>query len=152
MCRLIWKAKIVDVSESNSTRIMRIAFMSDTLAKPFQSGFPKIYDVFDDHLEIWTGYPLTRDVTPYRPTLYLRERCRLAEIFKEVHVLILTKAEESDATVQGFTSAVKGVLAEIMHWHERLPLELQYRWPMCISIWELRSVQSHSSLMPLLRC
>lgn len=119
---------------------MHIAFMSGTSAKSCESGFPRIYDVFDDHLEIWTGYPLTRDVIPYRPTLYLRERCRLAEIFKEVHALILTRSEGSEATVQGFTSAVKDVLAKMIHWYERLPLELQYRWPMCISIWELRSV------------
>lgn len=119
---------------------MRIAFMSGTLANPCQSGFPRIYDAFDDHLEIWTGYALTKDVILHRPTLYLPERCRLAEIFEEVHALILTRAKESDATVEGFTSAVEHVLAKTRHWYERLPFELQYRWPMCIPIWELRSV------------
>ena len=128
------------ISGSDSNRIMRIAFMSGAIAKPSQSGFPRIYDVFDDQVEVWTGYPLTRGATAYRPTLYLRERCRLAEIFKEVHALILTRGEQRNTTVEGFISAVEELLAKMRHWYQRLPFELQYRWPMGISIWELRSV------------
>jgi hypothetical protein len=59
---------------------MRIAFMSGAVAKPSHSVFLRVYHVFDDQVEVWTGYPLTRSATAYRPTLYLRERCRLAEI------------------------------------------------------------------------
>lgn len=99
-----------------------------------------IYDVFDDHLEAWTGYPLTRSATAFRPTLYLRERCRLAEIFEEVHLLILTRGKTCDRTVQGFTRAVEELSKKMRYWYRRLPFELQYRWPMGIAIWELRSV------------
>jgi len=117
---------------------MRIAFMSGDATGPPRPGFPRIYDVFDDQVEIWTGYPLTSGTTPYRPTLYMRERCRLAEIFQSVHALILTKGEQGETTVRGFIRAVEEVSAKMRHWYQRLPFELQYRWPMCISVWELR--------------
>ena len=154
MCKMIPRLRSWDLlmSKSNIGRIMRIAFMSGALAKPPQSGFPRIYDVFDDHLEFWSGYPSTKSAIEYRPTLYLRERCRLAEIFERVHTLILTTGKKSDATVQGFTSAVEDISAEMRHWYERLPFELQYRWPMCISIWELRSVYCTSLLQPRPSC
>ena len=126
--------------ESDRPRIMRIAFMSGDTAKPSQPGFPRIYDVFDDQVEIWTGYPLSRNNTAYRPTLYLRERCRLAEIFKDVHALILTSTKTYDATVQDFANAIEDTWAKMRHWYQRLPFELQYRWPMSIAIWELQSV------------
>lgn len=124
----------------DSNRITRIAFMSGAIAEPSQSVFPRIYDVFDDQVEIWTGYPLTRSATAFRPTLYLRERCRLAEIFKEVHALILTRDKQCDATVQGFTSAVEELSTRMRNWCHRLPFEVQYRWPMGIAVWELRSI------------
>ena len=128
------------ISESDNIRIMRIAFMSGAIAEPSRPGFPKIYDVFDDQVEAWTGYPLTSSNTTYRPTLYLRERCRLAEIFKDVHALILTKPKPCDSTVQGFANAVEDTSTKMRHWYQRLPFELQYSWPMSVAIWELQSV------------
>jgi hypothetical protein len=114
--------------------------MSGHKAKSSRSGFLRIYDVFDDKVEVWMGYPLASNTTAYRPTLYMRERCRLAGIFQEIHALILTKSGQDITTVQGFVSAVEDILGKMRHWYQRLPFELQYRWPMAISIWELRSV------------
>lgn len=119
---------------------MRIAFMSDGTAVPPRSDFPKIHEVFDDRAEIWTGYPLKQAATPYRPTLYLRERCRLADIFQEVHALLLTRAATRNPTVKEFANAVETLAVKMEHWHDRLPLELRYVWPMCIAVWELQSV------------
>jgi hypothetical protein len=100
--------------------------------------FPKIHDVFEDGIAMWTGYPLTKSNTPHRPTLYLRERCRLAELFEELHALVLTKGKPAESMVQGFVAAAEDLLARMRRFYQRLPFELQYRWPMSTGVWELQ--------------
>jgi hypothetical protein len=119
---------------------MRFALLSDARPEPSQTGFPKIHDVFDDAVEEWTGYPLTSSAVPHRPTLYLRERCRLVEILRDLHALVLAKADPSIATVQGFVKAVGDLNEKMQHWYQRLPFELQYRWPSSVAVCELQSV------------
>lgn len=117
---------------------MRIAFLSGATEDSASLPCPKIYDVFDDKSEVWTGYPLTKSNTPQWPTLYLRERCRLGEMFQELHSLVLTNGQPHESTVQGFVKAVEELLAKMQHWCQRLPFELQYRWPMSVAVWELQ--------------
>lgn len=119
-------------------RNTRIAFLNGTIAEPPRLSFPRIHDVFEDGVEFWTGYPLTSTSTPHRPTLYLRERCRLAELFEELHALVLTKGRPAEATVQGFVAAAEDLLARMRQFYQRLPFELQYRWPMSAAVWELQ--------------
>lgn len=84
------------------------------------------------------GYPLTREAVPYRPTLYLRQRCRLAELFGEIHTLILSKSRPANETLQDFAGAARGLSARMKQWYELLPHELHYRWPMSVAVWELQ--------------
>jgi hypothetical protein len=112
--------------------------LNGTTTEPLQFGFPKIHDVFEDKVEMWTGYPLSETSTPHRPTLYLRERCRLAELFEELHALVLTKGKPAESTVQGFVAATEDLLARMRQFYQRLPFELQYRWPMSGAVWELQ--------------
>lgn len=119
-------------------RITRIAFLNVTKTEPPRSCFPRMHDVFEDVVEMWTGYPLTKTYSPHRPTLYLRERCRLAELFEEFHVLVLTKGKPAESTVQGFVAATEDFLARMRQFYHRLPFELQYRWPMSAAVWELQ--------------
>lgn len=126
--------------EADDTSHMRIAYMSGAKAEPRRSDMPSIEEVFTDKPEIWTGYPLTSSVVPYRPTLYLLERCKLAEIFQESHSLLLARGEQRNGTIRGFATAVENLSARMQHWLARLPRELQYRWPMSIDVWELQCV------------
>lgn len=119
---------------------MRIAFLSGATEESASLECPKIYDVFDHKSQTWTGYPLTNSNVLHWPTLYLRERCRLAEIFRELHSLILTKGQPHESTVHGFVHAVEELLAKMQRWCQRLPWELQYRWPMSVAVWELQWV------------
>jgi hypothetical protein len=117
---------------------MRFALLSDARPEPSQTGFPKIHDVFDDTVEEWTGYPLTSSATPHMPTLYLRERCRLVEIFRDLHALVLAKGDPCVASVQGFVKAVGVLNQKMQNWNQRLPFETQYRWPTSVAVWELQ--------------
>lgn len=137
MCKLV-KSHSSLGSGTESDRIMRIAFLSGTTEDSAQLECPRIYDVFDDKSEVWTGYPLTKSNTLHWPTLYLRERCRLAEIFQELHSLVLTKGQPHESTVQGFVKAADELLAKMQLWCQRLPFELRYRWPMSVAVWELQ--------------
>jgi hypothetical protein len=119
-------------------RNLRIAFLHGTIVEPPRLSFPKIHDVFEDGIAMWTGYPLTKSNTPHRPTLYLRERCRLAELFEELHALVLTKGKPAESMVQGFVAAAEDLLARLRRFYQRLPFELQYRWPMSTAVWELQ--------------
>lgn len=95
---------------------------------PTHLDFPKIDEVFDDTIETWTGYLLTWSDTPYSSTLYLRERCRLIELFEDLEKLVLIKGESSPSTVQGFVNGTDDLLAKLQRFLERLPAGLQYRW------------------------
>lgn len=119
---------------------MRIAFMSSLKAE--QSSFqpPKIHDIFEDSIEFWVAYPLSRRRVPHRPTLYLRERCLLAGLFQEMHDLIFPSGEQENMIDREFISAVERLSTKMQQWHQRLPFELQYTWPMCIATWELQFV------------
>ncbi|KAM0714321.1 hypothetical protein Q7P37_010108 [Cladosporium fusiforme] len=127
---------------------MRIAYMSGAKAEPRRSDMPSIEEVFTDTPEIWTGYPLTNSAVPYRPTLYLLERCKLAEIFQEIHSLLLARGEQRNETIRTFASAVENLSGRMQHWLARLTRELQYRWPMSIDVWELHA-SYHTVLMIL---
>lgn len=118
---------------------MRIAFMSPATAVLRASGFPKIHEVFEDTTEFWVGYPLTTSPVPHRPTLYLRERCRLAEVFHEMHDLILGE-KQNDMEIHDFAGAVDLLSAQMHRWYQSLPHELHYEWPMSVAVWELQSV------------
>lgn len=125
---------------TDRSSITRIAFMSGVIADSRQSGLPSIHDTFEDKEEPWIGYPLTTTPVPYRPTVYLLQRCRLAELFEEMHSLILTSGDKHNDTVRNFSGAVDGLAAKMQHWLRHLPTELEYNWPMCISVWELQLV------------
>jgi hypothetical protein len=101
---------------------------------------PKIDDYFDDTLETWQAYPLQNEVLPYRPTLYMRERCRLAEIFEDLHAVVTSSGEQHITSTDAFPDQVDAVLVRLEGWHDRLPFELHYRWPMSSNLWELQYV------------
>ena len=119
---------------------MRIAFMSGATAESRVSGLPKIHHVFRDQVEFWIGYPLARNAVPYRPTLYLRERCKLAGLFQELHNLILTPNKQRHVDIRGFADEVDLLSVRMQHWYQYLPFELHYDWPMSIAVWELQFV------------
>lgn len=119
---------------------MRIAFMNGATAEPRRSGLPDIEAVFTNTDEVWTGYPLTRSAIKHWPTLYLIERCKLAEIFQEIHSLILARDEKRKGTIRGFATAVEGLASKMQLWYTQLPEQLQYQWPMSIAVWELQFV------------
>ena len=125
---------------SNSSRIMRIAFMRRGTESASVSGLPKISDVFDDKREWWIGYPLTKTAVPHRQTLYLQERCILAGLFQEIHDVILASDKKQIMTMREFSNAVDCLSVKMQHWYENLPLELRYHWPMSIAVWELQCV------------
>ncbi|KAK4497562.1 hypothetical protein PRZ48_012013 [Zasmidium cellare] len=124
-----WTAKCTHI-------IMRLAFMSPTTVTAKVSGLPKIREVYDDRSELWMSYPFTADLVAYRPTLYLIERCRLAELFQEMHDLIFT---QRTMTIQEFAQEANQLSAKVQQWHQRLPFELHYEWPMSICVWELHA-------------
>nr|POE79506.1 nitrogen assimilation transcription factor nit-4 [Quercus suber] len=104
--------------------IMRIAFMNGSVAQPITKKYPKIHEVFHDRLEHWIGYPLTKDIIPHRPTLYLVERCRLSELFQQMHDLILAHGGHSRQDDRYFVSAVDDLAGRMRYWHRHLPFEL----------------------------
>jgi hypothetical protein len=120
--------------------MLRFALLTDARPEPSQTGFPRIHDVFDDTVEEWTGYPLTTSAIPHSPTLYLRERCRLVEIIRDLHALVLAKGDPCVATVQGYVKTVGDLVDKMQRWNQRLPFELQYRWPSSVAVCELQSV------------
>ena len=113
--------------------------MSGETAESRVSGLPKIHDVFEDRMEFWIGYPLTKDTVPHRPTLYLRERCKLAFLFQEMHDLIFVN-DKLAMEIREFASAVNRLSAKLQDWYRHLPFELHYEWPMSVAVWELQSV------------
>ena len=123
---------------ADCNRVMHIAFLNGTTAEPTRLSMPKIHDHFEDGIETWTGYPLASASTPHRPTSYLRERCRLVELFEELHALLLTKGKPAESSVQGFVAATEDLLAKLRLFYQRLPFELQYRWPTSVAVWELQ--------------
>jgi hypothetical protein len=123
------------------SRIVHIAFMNrGTAISNVSSGLPKIHDVFDDWLEVWIGYPLTRSAVTHRPTLYLRERCRLAALFQDMHDLILASDKLQTMTIRKFASTVDCLLEDMQHWYQHLLFELHYQWPMSVAVWESQYV------------
>lgn len=119
------------------SRIMRIAFMTPATVTPRVSGLPKVYDVYDDRSERWVGYPFTKDAVAHRPTLYLVERCKLADLFQEIHDLIFSTSKSS-VPIRQFASSLDELSTKLQQWYRHLPFELQYVWPMSISVWELQ--------------
>ncbi|KAM0713477.1 hypothetical protein Q7P37_010439 [Cladosporium fusiforme] len=118
-------------------------------AEPRRSDLPDLSSVFPDRITLWSGYPISGDPVAYRPTLYLRERCRLAKLFQEMHSLIFTDSEQSTETITEFSSAVEGLSAKMRYWKEHLPVDLAYEWPMSIAVWELHA--SYLAFSMLLR-
>lgn len=129
---------------------MRLAFMNGAKSETIPSQIPKLHEVFDDKLEYWIGYPFSTGAIAHRPTLYLRERCRLAGMFQEMHDLIFPDAKQHNSTLPQFSSAVDQLLNEMQQWYQRLPFELQYSCPAVVSVWELQFVHA-SSLIVLSR-
>ena len=117
---------------------MRIAFMSPARTPEDHFQIPKIHDVFDDKVESWIGYPLTSEAVVHRPTLYLRERCRLAGIHQEMHDLLFPKPQAGEQSMHEYAEAVDRMAARLESWHENLPFELQYTWPVSVDVWELQ--------------
>lgn len=119
---------------------MRTTLLRSASISPSPFELPKIHEVFDDIAEVWTGYPMTRTATAHRPTVYLRERCRLAELFQEMQGLTLTSSKRQSSPTRHFTNSVEDFASKLQHWYQRLPFDLQYRWPMSIAVWELQFV------------
>ncbi|KAF2718637.1 hypothetical protein K431DRAFT_129166 [Polychaeton citri CBS 116435] len=124
---------------SDASRIMRIAFMSGITVKNHVSGLPRIQEVFDDRVEAWIGYPLARNVVFYRPTLYLRERCRFAGLLHEMYDLVSVNNQQHNGAIRAFTGEVDRLSARMERWYQYLPFELQYGWPMSVAVWELHA-------------
>ncbi|KAM3415732.1 hypothetical protein BST61_g9245 [Cercospora zeina] len=128
---------------------MHIAYMIDLPVRPNPSGAPKIHNVFQDDVDLWIGYPLSTDAVPHRSTPYLREKCTLSGFFQEMHALFFTEKHKK-ANVSDFVKETEQLATQMEKWHERLPFELQYDWPMCIGVWELHaSYLSHSMTLRL---
>ena len=89
-------------------------------------------------MEYWVGWPLTRKPVAHRPTLYLRERCKQAKVFQEIHDLILVDEPEGTKSLREFSAAVDRVATKLQYSRQHLPFELQYVWPMSIAVWELQ--------------
>lgn len=102
------------------------------------SGLLDIKDVFDNEIEFWIGYPLTRSAVLHRPNIYLQERCKLAEIFEEIHKLMFADDRDDDLEVHEFGRAVDLLCSKMQNWYERLPSELHYEWPISTATWELQ--------------
>jgi len=129
---------------SNDLRTMRVAFMSGAVADSRRCDFPEMHEIYDDTIETRNGYPLTTENVPFRPMLYLRERCKLTELFEEIHRLILRENEETKTTTRQFDSAIHGMSMKVLQWFTLLPPGLQYNWPMSTAVWELQSVRTTS--------
>lgn len=99
---------------------------------------PKISELFDDSVEFWTGYPYITEPILHRPTLYLRERCKLAELFEEMHTLILSDERPREAQGRTFHDNVARVSDKMLKWYEQMPLELHYEVPANVAIWEFQ--------------
>jgi hypothetical protein len=119
---------------------MRIAFMSGATVASHLSDLPKIHEVFNDKVEPWIAYPSSPESVPHRPTLYLRERCRLAGLFEEMHELFFPSNKQHHATIREFISTVDVLSGKMKDWYHTLPFELHYVWPMSVAVWELQSV------------
>lgn len=131
---------------SDTIRTMRIAQMRSAGADTRRCNFPDLDQVFDHNMvETWTGYPLTMENVPFRPVIYLKERCRLTELFEEIHSLLLLRDEERNVSARQFDSDVHALSTKVLHWFDRLPPELQYKWPMSTAIWELQWVHFSES-------
>ncbi|KAI5371147.1 hypothetical protein Slin15195_G020190 [Septoria linicola] len=118
--------------------IMRLAFMSEMTIKPRSIRHPKINDTFNDEVEMWTAYPFSKSIVPHRPTLYLLERCKLAILFQEMHDLIFAKTSKAVVNRE-FMNAVESLAMKMDQWHQHLPFELQYDWPMSVAVLELHA-------------
>lgn len=113
--------------------------MHDMTVRPSLSHVPKIHNVFQDDVDLWIGYPLSREAVLHRSTLYLREKCALAILFHEMHSLIFADKHKK-TNAREFVDKVDQFSTKMQSWHERLPFELQYDWPMCVAVWELQYV------------
>lgn len=131
----------MQVDDLTTLRIMRIAFMSGATSTSRRSGLPEIDKVFHDNVELWVGYPLTASAVPHRPTSYLRDRCRLAEVFEELHKFVFVTDDQRNLDIRTFASEAARLSTEMRHWYQRLPVELHYQWPMSVAVWELQFVQ-----------
>ena len=130
----------------DKTRITRIAFMSGTATEMRLTNVPKIHETFDDTVEIWIGYPLTRRAVADRPTLYLQERCRLVGLWQEMYDLIFASDEQCRSRIRDFAAAVDQMSTRLRKWYRFLPFELRYEWPFNIAVWELQYVSILSDL------
>ncbi|PIB00574.1 hypothetical protein CB0940_02026 [Cercospora beticola] len=117
---------------------MRLSYMLDMTVRPRSSEVPKIHNVFQDDVDLWIGYPLSREAVPHRSTLYLREKCALAALFHDMHSLIFSDRHKKTNT-RVFMDRIDQMSTKMASWHERLPFELQYEWPMCVAVWELHA-------------
>jgi hypothetical protein len=122
--------------------------MSSNTQAPDVPNLPKIIDYFDDTLETWQAYPLRNEVLPHRPILYMRERCRLATIFEDLHAVVTSSGEQHIPSREAFPDQVDAILVRLEDWHDSLPFELHYRWPMSpdVSVWELQYVYNSRDL------
>lgn len=125
---------------TDSDRTVRIAFMSGAKTDIRVTGLPEVHEVFHDRVEMWRGYPLTKEAIPHRPTLYFVERCRLAELLQEMHDLIFSNDQTHETNVREFAVTVDDLAAKMRLWYQRLPFELQYEPPFSIAVTELQSV------------
>ena len=114
--------------------------MSGGIVESPTAELPKIHDIFDNHVEVWKGYPLTKRAVLSRPTMYLRERCKTAELFQELHNLVLAGDKQRNFDARDFANAVAHLSGKMQRWYQHLPFELQYEWPMSVAVWELQLV------------
>lgn len=126
------------VHGTNSYRMIRLALMSSAKAESRTSEVRKIHETFDDTVAFWAGYPLTTDIIAYRPTVYLRGRCKLAELLQEMHTLLLANKSEHTKSIEKHAEAIDHLAMKMERWFLRLPFELQYSWPMSVAVWELQ--------------
>lgn len=123
---------------ANMISIMSIAFLNPAITDSHTTLLPKIEDVFTDDVEYWAGYPLARDMIPHRPTVYLLERCRLAEIFQDLQELTLARDARDQMGIRAFAISVETLAGKMQHWLQNLDEHLHYERTVSVAVWELQ--------------
>jgi hypothetical protein len=124
---------------ADMSSIMRVAFyVSTSLPERKPIGASMFNETFEDRPQVWIGYPYTAETVLDRPNLLFRHRHELISIFREVHELLFGSVDQSNKEMWAFASAVYDMAQRLRRWYARLPLEIQYAWPMSIAVFELQ--------------
>ena len=122
----------------NEFSVSLIAFLHGSEVPADPPTLPRILEVFDVRSVLWSAYPLDQTVVAHSPTLYIRERCSLASLWEQTPESIFRC--EGQIQIREFADAVDLLFAKMQHWHQHLPYELYYQWPMTGAVWELQCV------------